>query len=92
MSESAQIAAVLIVLAVLTPVLVTLRHMGVPSYPADASYAGFHDDPARVLLDCEGHCPGTTAHEITGDEVATCVLCGTHRSTLPDFAQADDEA
>ncbi|MCC9712045.1 hypothetical protein E4N62_46690 [Streptomyces sp. MNU76] len=61
-------------------------------------YAGFrtgarHTGTGEFLqLACEGHCPGTTAHEITGDEDATCVLCGTHRSTLPDFAQADDQA
>ncbi|TQE35450.1 hypothetical protein [Streptomyces ipomoeae] len=85
MSESAQIAAFLIGLAVLTPVLVTLRHTGRSRYPADASYATFHDGRPAVLLDCEGLCEGPTEHEHAGDGTATCITCGTPRPAyVPD--------
>lgn len=66
--------------------------------PCAEPYAGFQDGARTeaggefLRLDCEGHCPGTTTHQITGDAEATCCLCGTHRSTLPDFATVDDEA
>lgn len=60
--------------------------------PAPEPYAGFrtgaHAGTGEFLqLACEGHCPGTTAHEITGDEGATCVLCGDTRTVpAPDPA------
>ncbi|MEH0657561.1 hypothetical protein QA860_07395 [Streptomyces stelliscabiei] len=74
--------------------LVSVRR---PRYrgPFAEPYAGFqagaraHADTGEFLqLECEGHCPGATAHEVTSVQGATCVLCATHRA-LPDFV---DEA
>lgn len=83
--------------AVMIGALIFARHARYQG-PDPEPYAGFRTGARRtgtgefLQMECEGHCPGVTAHEITGDEDATCVLCGTHRSVLPDFAQADDEA
>lgn len=92
MSESAQITAVLIGLAILTPLLVALRHLGRTRYPTTDAYAGFRTDAhpgtgELLLLDCEGHCDGDTAHETDSDGTATCVLCATtRRIPAPDAA------
>jgi hypothetical protein len=89
MSESAQIAVILIGLAVLTLVLVSLRHTGPQPAPDDVPYATFHRDgsPRVLLTDCEGPCEGATAHEDDGTGTATCVTCGTPRTGLvPDQA------
>ncbi|WP_086746174.1 MULTISPECIES: hypothetical protein [Actinomycetes] len=56
--------------------------------PASEPYAGFqsgaHTGTGEFLqLECQGHCPGSTAHEVDGDGGATCVLCGATRSATP---------
>lgn len=78
-------------------VLVSLRRRRYRGPFADP-YAGFRTGARTerggefLQLECEGHCPGTTAHQITEDEVsgsqgATCVLCGTARPVpVPDEA------
>jgi hypothetical protein len=97
---SLHIAAALLgaaVLAAATTALRSLRRRRYQGGPACEPYAGFqtgaHDSTGGtgefVQLECEGHCPGTTAHEITGDGRATCVLCVTHRA-LP--TAVDDQA
>ncbi|MEH0623502.1 hypothetical protein QBA57_39815 [Streptomyces scabiei] len=95
---SMQIATVLLGLAVGVAVMAALAGLQRHRYQGPASeepYAGFQagarTDPGGEFpqLECEGHCPGSTAHEITGDGGATCVLCGTHRA-LPDAV--DDPA
>lgn len=55
--------------------------------PFAEPYAGFRTGTGEFpRLACEGHCDGTTAHEVAGDE-ATCVLCGTTRQVpAPDPA------
>jgi hypothetical protein len=59
--------------------------------PASDPYAGFRTgayvaEQLLLLLDCEGHCDGATAHEVEGDD-ATCVLCGaTRQIPAPDPA------
>lgn len=58
---------------------------------ASDPYAGFRArayvaEQLLLLMDCEGHCDGATAHEVEGDD-ATCVLCGTARQIpAPDPA------
>lgn len=46
-------------------------------------YAGFRSGNGHtgqlLLLDCEGHCDGSTAHQTDDEDGATCVLCGTPR-------------
>lgn len=44
-------------------------------------HAGFDATPdgPLVLLDCEGQCRGSTAHEPDGAGSATCITCGTPR-------------
>jgi hypothetical protein len=69
--------------------LVRLRRRGYQG-PAPEPYAGFreaaHTGVEFLELECQGHCPGATAHETAGDE-ATCVLCGTtRRIPEPDAA------
>jgi hypothetical protein len=62
------------------------RYQGPASEPYGGFQTGAHTGTGEFLqLDCEGHCPGTTKHEVTGDEGATCVLCGTARPIpVPD--------
>ncbi|QFR00747.1 hypothetical protein F9278_36340 [Streptomyces phaeolivaceus] len=63
-----------------------------PRYQGPEPYAGFRtgaraDSGSLVLLACEGHCDGDTAHETDGEDTATCVLCGTPRPVpAPDPA------
>ena len=100
MSESAQITAVLLGLALMLVAVVASRTVGRGRYrgPDPEPYAGFREGnrPLRgghlVLLACEGHCPGDSTHETDGDGGATCVLCGTHRSAQPGRSAAVDEA
>lgn len=69
------------------------RYQGPFSEPYAGFQTGAHAEAGEQMwLECEGHCDGTTTHESNGDESATCVLCGTARSALPDFAAIDDEA
>jgi hypothetical protein len=53
--------------------------------PARATYTRFHTDDATpaLLAECEGTCPGSTAHEDDGEGTATCTGCGTPRPTGP---------
>lgn len=78
--------------AVLIGALIAARHARYRA-PVSEPYAGFreaaHSGVEFLELECEGLCPGATAHEVTGSQGATCVLCGTHR-VLPDAALADD--
>lgn len=90
---SLHIAAVLAG-AAFVGLIITGRLIARSRYQPRASepYAGFqtaaHTDTGEFLqLACEGHCPGTTAHEVTGDDGATCVLCSTpRRIPAPDAA------
>ncbi|MEV4858955.1 hypothetical protein [Streptomyces ossamyceticus] len=99
MSESVQITDVLLGLAVGVAViaaLTALRRRGRYQGPDPEPYAGFRQGNGRVgggrlvVLPCEGHCPGDSTHETDGDDGATCVLCGTHRSALPGRAVVDE--
>lgn len=89
MSESAQIAAILIGLAALGVVVTAGRTAGRRG-PGAEPYTGLRTDARTgelLLLACEGHCDGDVAHEIDGDGTATCVLCGTTRPVpAPDRA------
>ncbi|MDX3170076.1 hypothetical protein PV516_40660 [Streptomyces scabiei] len=89
---SVQIVDVLLGLAAGVAVIAALAMLQRHRYqgpPPEEPYAGFQAGARDagtgefVQLECEGYCPGRTAHEITGDGGATCVLCGTHRA-LPD--------
>jgi len=98
MNESAQIAAVLLGLALgggFITALIALRRAHYQA-PDREPYAGFRDGNGHldggqlVLLPCEGDCPGTRAHETDGEGGATCALCGTHRSVPRGLAAVDE--
>jgi hypothetical protein len=74
--------------AVLIGALIAARHTRYQGR-APEPYAGFRTGARSgelLLLECEGHCDGASAHETDGDE-ATCVLCGATRQVpAPDPA------
>jgi hypothetical protein len=79
---SVQIVNVLLGLAVGVAVIAALSILRRHRYqrpPSEEPYAGFQSGARDagtgefVQLECEGHCPGRKAHEITGDGGATCV-------------------
>lgn len=81
----AHIAAFLLGAAAAAAFIATLVRLRRRRYqgPHTEPYAGFreaaHTSVEFLELECQGHCPGATAHETDGGDEATCVLCGTTR-------------